>query len=140
MSGTIDLFKAYVKTRLDSWGHEFCLDRDCEYLGHQSKNILQVLIEHKGEMPGRVTGFKPMELDQDAHEIELIVTELGKADRVAACVMRAMYCGRGRRGIERLELARELARVRLTRSQYYHIHDDAFRFIRERLCDLAAAA
>lgn len=136
--GQVDFFKAYVRARLDRWGREFALHRDCEYLGHASKNVLQVLIEHKGEMPGRTVGFKPLDLDRDAHEIELIVTELGKLERVSACVLRAMYCGQGRRGVERLEIARELSRLRLSRTQYYSIHDDAFRFVRERLCDLAA--
>lgn len=138
--GQVDFFKAYVRTRLDRWGREFALHRDCEYLGHASKNILQVLIEHRGEMPGRTVGFKPLSLDRDAHEIELVVSELGKADRIAACVLRAMYCGQGRRGVERLEIARELSRHRLSRTQYYAIHDDAFRFVRERLCDLAELA
>lgn len=138
--GQVDFFKAYVRTRLDRWGREFALHRDCEYLGHASKNVLQVLIDHRGEMPGRVTGFKPLHLDRDAHEIELVVTELGKADRIAACVLRAMYCGQGRRGVERLEIARELSRKRLSRTQYYAIHDDAFRFVRERLCALAELA
>lgn len=138
--GQVDFFKAYVRTRLDRWGREFALHRDCEYLGHASKNVLQVLIDHRGEMPGRVTGFKPLHLDRDAHEIELVVTELGKADRIAACVLRAMYCGQGRRGVERLEIARELSRKRLSRTQYYAIHDDAFRFVRERLCVLAELA
>ena len=53
-----NLFGEYVKTRLGSWGHHFALHRDCEYLGHQSRNMLQVLIDHRGEMPPRATGYK----------------------------------------------------------------------------------
>lgn len=140
MSGQVDVFKSFVRHQLDRWGREFALHQDCEYLGHASKNMLQILIEHKGEMPARCVGFKPLEVDRDAHQIELIVTELGKQDRIAASVLRAMYCGRGRRGVERLEIARELARKRLSRTQYYAIHDDGFRFVRERLCDLAELA
>lgn len=138
--GQVDYFKAYVRTRLDRWGDEFALYRDCEYLGHASKNVLQVLIEHKGEMPGRSVGYKPMELDREAHEIELIVTELSRANQVAAAVMRAMYCGQGRRGVERLETACHLARKKLTRGQYYHIHEDGFNYVRRRLCDFAEMA
>lgn len=101
----IDTFGAYVRSRLDHWGREFMLARDMDYLGHQSKNILQVLIEHKGEMPGRMTGFKPLEVDQDAHQIELIVSDIAREQRALACVLRAYYCGTGRRKVERYETA-----------------------------------
>lgn len=46
-----NLFGEYVKTRLGSWGHHFALHRDCEYLGHQSRNMLQVHIDHRGSSP-----------------------------------------------------------------------------------------
>jgi hypothetical protein len=49
-----NLFVEYVKTRLVSLGHHFALHRDCERLGHQSRNMLQVLIDHRGEMPPRL--------------------------------------------------------------------------------------
>lgn len=101
----IDTFGLYVRTRLDGWGDEFALHNDCDYLGHQSKNMLQVLIEHKGEMPPRPTGFKPLEVDLQALYIEQIVSEIGR-DRVhIACSLRGYYCGRGRRKIERYETA-----------------------------------
>lgn len=101
----IDTFGLYVRTRLDSWGDEFALHLDCEYLGHQSKNMLQVLIEHKGEMPQRPTGFKPLEVDLQALHVEQIVADIGR-DRVhIACALRGYYCGRGRRKIERYETA-----------------------------------
>src|SRR3546814_9288294 len=57
----VDTFGVYVRDRLDEWGREFSLSRDCEYLGYQSKNMLQVLIEHKGEMPGKTQGYRSEE-------------------------------------------------------------------------------
>lgn len=101
----IDTFGVYVRRQLDHWGYVFSLSRDCDYLGHQSKNMLQVLIDHKGEMPGRVQGFKPLEVDQDAMQVELIVSDIAKEQRRLACVLRAYYCGNGRRKVERYETA-----------------------------------
>lgn len=106
--GQIDSFGDYVRKRLDEWGDEFALHRDCEYLGHHSKNMLQILVEHKGEMPGRVVGFKPQEVSLPALEIERIVAEIGKDQPRIACCLRAHFCGSGRRKVERLEMARQL--------------------------------
>jgi hypothetical protein len=99
----VDTFGAYVRARLGEWGREFCFARDCEYLGHLSKNLLQVLIEHHGEIPGRVQGFKPLEVSPMAHQIELIVSEIARDQPDMACVLRAYYCGTGRRKVERYE-------------------------------------
>jgi hypothetical protein len=98
-----DTFGDYVRHRLEEWGWEFSLSHDCDYLGHQSKNMLQVLIEHKGEMPGKTQGYKPMEVSASAHQIELMVTEISRDQPRLACVMRAYYCGNGRRKVERYE-------------------------------------
>ncbi len=122
--GRVDTFGDYVQRRLDEWGAEFALHRECEYLGHQSKNMLQVLIEHKGEMPQRPTGFKPLEIPLAAMQIEDIVCDIARAHVARACVLRAMYCGRGRFGVERYEQAKALVAKcaglsNLTRRQYY---------------------
>ena len=101
----LDTMSEYVRRRLERWGDEFALARDCEYLGHQSKNLLQVLIEHRGEMPGRTIGFKPLEVDAEAQQIEDIVAEIGRHAPALGWVMRAYYCGSGRRKFERWELA-----------------------------------
>lgn len=101
----VDTFGAYVRMRLDEWGREFCLARDCEYLGHQSKNMLQVLIEHRGEMPPPNVGYKPLEVSPTAHQIELLVTEVARDQPELACILRAYYCGSGRRKVERYETA-----------------------------------
>lgn len=100
-----DTFGLYVRARLDHWGREFALSRDCDYLGHQSKNMLQVLIEHRGEMPGKVTGFKPLEVDQEALQIEMIVADIAREQKRLACALRAAYCASGRRKVERFETA-----------------------------------
>ncbi len=101
--GEIDTFGEYVRQRLDEWGQEFSLSRDCEYLGHQSKNMLQVLIEHRGEMPGKVQGFKPLECSLSALQIERIVADIARDQVRIACALRANYCGAGRRKVERYE-------------------------------------
>lgn len=100
---TTDLFGAYVRSRLDHWGQEFALHRDCEYLGHQSVNLLQVLIDHKGEMPARPTGFKPLEVDAEAMQIEDIVTDIARGHTAMAICLRGYYCAMGRRRVERWE-------------------------------------
>ncbi len=101
----LDTLGPYVRRRLERWGEEFSLARDCEYLGHQSKNVLQVLIDHKGEMPERAVGFKPLEVDAEALQIEHIVTEIARHNLRNACCLRAYYCGQGRRKVERYETA-----------------------------------
>jgi hypothetical protein len=101
----LDTFGEYVRRRLEEWGWEFSLAHDCEYLGHQSKNMLQVLIEHRGEMPGKTQGYKPLEVSATAHQIELMVTDIAREQPRLACVLRAYYCGSGRRKVERFETA-----------------------------------
>jgi hypothetical protein len=144
---TVDTFGAYVRARLDSWGREFALHRDCEYLGHKSKDMLQLLIEHKGEMPQRVTGFKPIEIPIAEQQMEDIVADIARHDVVTASVLRGYYCGQGRRGDERREIAKELIRhvtgdgsVRLDRKRYFTLHHIGFAEVRGRLIGLARAA
>jgi hypothetical protein len=97
----VDTFGAYVRAELDHWGREFALHRDCDYLGHQSKNLLAVLIEHKGDMPGRTQGYRPLETDRSAQRIEDLVAEIGRSNGSMAAVLRAYFCGMGRRKVER---------------------------------------
>ncbi len=100
----LDTMGPYVRRRLEAWGDEFALARDCEYLGHQSQNLLYVLMQHRG-MPGRATGFKPLEVNQEAQQIEDIVLEIARHNPAMGWVLRAYYCGRGRRKNERWETA-----------------------------------
>src|SRR3546814_4411390 len=81
----VDTFGVYVRDRLDEWGREFSLSRDCEYLGYQSKNMLQVLIEHKGEMPGKTQGYKPLSVSRTALEVEWIITDIARENLRRAC-------------------------------------------------------
>lgn len=101
----VDTFGAYVRAELEHWGREFALHRDCDYLGHHSKNLLQVLIDHRGEMPPPNVGYKPLETDMRAQRIEDIVTAIARDSASMACVLRAYYCGMGRRKVERYETA-----------------------------------
>lgn len=138
-----DYFGAYVRGELEHWGREFALHRDCEYLGHQSKNLLAVLMEHH-EMPGRVQGYKPMETDARAQVIEDIVADIARTDVSLACVLRGYYCGSGRRKEERWQQARELLVLMGQRPvsvrQYLLMAELAFQRVRGRLEAGARAA
>jgi len=102
-----DTFGPYVRRRLEHWGDEFSLARDCEYLGHQSVNLLYVLMEHHG-MPGKATGYKPLSINAEAQQIEDIVAEISRHAPGMGWVLRAYYCGQGRRKFERFETANAL--------------------------------
>ena len=146
----LDHFAKYVERRLEDWGTVFALDRDCEYLGHQSKNMLAVLIEHGGEMPPRPTGFKPLEVPLLAHQIELIVTDLARQHFRAACCLRAYWCGRGRKKVERFEAAlllidaaewRQQARTaKPSVRQYLHMVEVATWHVKGALSAMSVAA
>lgn len=133
----VNTFDEYVRHRLDEWGREFCLARDMEFLGHKSKDMLQVLIEHKGEMPPKVTGFKPLHIAPRIMEVEDIVTFIAKDALILAWVLRAYYCGSGRRGVERYELAQSLARRRFTRPAYYRYQEHGFQRVAGMLLAVA---
>lgn len=100
----LDTVGPYVRRRLEHWGDEFALGRDCDHLGYSSKNLLHILMEHHG-MPGRATGYKPLEVNAEAQEVEDAVYRIARTDPQTAWVLRAYYCGRGRRKIERYETA-----------------------------------
>lgn len=142
--GNVDTFGAYVRSRLESWGREFALHRDCEYLGHRSKDMLQLLIEHGGEMPPRITGFKPIEIPPEAMQVEDIVADIARVNLTRAIVLRAYYCGSGRRGSERFETANEMLRSArlptINRRRYFSEHEIAFESVRWILNGIACAA
>lgn len=128
--GTVDTFDEYVESRLEEWGTFFALHRDYEQLGHRSKDMLQVLIEHKGEMPPRTTGFKPLEVPPLVQMVEDAVHAIARRNPSRAAVLRAFYCGTGRRGHERLEIANTLLRRQrlhtVSRASYYREKDAGF--------------
>ncbi len=140
----VDTFGAYVRAELEHWGREYALHRDCDYLGHQSKNVLQVLIEHRGDMPGRAQGFKPLESDSRAQLIEDIVSSIAGDNVSMACALRAYHCGMGRRKVERFEtantlLARCSARP-VSNRQYLNLVELGFQRVRGTLEGFALAA
>lgn len=140
----IDSFGGYVAARLEGWGREFALHRDFEYLGHARKNMLQVLIDHRGEMPPPNVGFKPLEVDREAQEIEDIIADVARDQLEIAIVLRAWYCGMGRRRVERMETAnlllavagRPLVRLR----QYETLQRLGVQTVRGALIGIAKAA
>lgn len=141
---SIDVIDEYVRSRLDAWGYEFALHRDCEILGHRSKDMLQILVEHKGQMPPRATGFKPLTVSPLVMQVEDIVRQIGMRVMTRAVVLRAYYCGSGRRGVERVEIANELLRSaglpRIHRRAYFIEHGAAFADVRQALFPQRAAA
>ena len=140
----VDTFGEYVRRRMDEWGKEYALSRDFEYLGHQSKNMLQVLIEHKGEMPAKATGYKPQEIIPTAQEIEDIVADVARDQLAIACILRAMYCGQGRRKIERWETANllitSMGLKTVSQRHYLTLHDIGLATVRGALIGIARAA
>lgn len=133
-------FDAYVRRRLEAWGYEFALHRDFELLGHRSKDMLQVLIEHKGEMPARPTGFRPLTIPPLEMQVEDIVHDIHRDAPHMAIVLRAYYCGSGRQGIERRATAERLLGKQIRRQQYYAYHDLGFNRVAGSLRILAQAA
>jgi len=140
----VDTFGAYVRAELEHWGREFALHRDVDYLGHHSKNVLQVLIEHKGDMPGRAQGYKPLESDSRAQMIEDIVACISRDNVAMACSLRAYYCGQGRKKVERYETAITLMancdQRPVSTRHYLNLVDLGFQRVRGRLEGIAVAA
>ena len=135
--GQVDIFGEYVRRRLEAWGHEFALHRDCEYLGHQSENMLYHYWRHEGQMPAKATGYKPLEVDPLALEVERIVTDVARENPVVACVLRGYYCGQGRRKVERWQTANELIQKLKKRPisdrHYINLHHVGFDMVRDRI-------
>lgn len=127
------LFDDYVRRRLDAWGREFALHRDGEVLGHASKNMLQILVEHRGEMPGRVTGYRPLTIPPMEMQIEDIVSGVYRTDPHLAWTLRAYYCGAGRQRVERFETARSFIGGHLKVRMYYAYHVQGFDKVRDHL-------
>lgn len=142
--GQVDTFGEYVERRLRGWGDEFAFHRDFEWLGHARKNMLQVLIEHRGEMPPPNVGFKPLEVDRDAQQVEDIVADVARDQPIHACVLRAWYCGSGRRKVERWETANlliaSLGGKTVTQRHYLTLHGLGFQTVRGALIGIARAA
>lgn len=133
----VDTFGAYVRAELEHWGREFALHRDFDYLGHFSKNMLQVLIEHRGELPPPNVGYKPLETDARAQLVEDIVSDIARTDVAIACVLRAYYAGLGRRKVERWETANLLlatvGQKPIGARQYLTVAELGFQRVRGRL-------
>lgn len=126
MSGLAFNGDDYVRFRLLGWGREFRLAREIESLGFHRTSLLQVLIEHRGDMPSRVTGYKPLTIEPDAMEIEDVVHDIHAADPELAIVLRVYYCGSGKHSTDRLDTATRLLRRRITRRRYYEAHAAGF--------------
>ncbi|WP_313401487.1 hypothetical protein [Stenotrophomonas sp.] len=139
-----DLFGAYVRAELEHWGREFALHRDCDYLGHHSKSMLAVLIEHRGDMPGRAQGYKPLETDHRAQRIEDIVASIAKDSIAMSCALRGYHCGVGRRKVERFETAIILmansGHAVVSNRQYLNLVELGFQRVRGRLEQQALVA
>lgn len=137
---TMSSAENYAHLRLDHWGDEFAYHRDHERLGHRSKDMLAVLIEHGGEMPPRPTGFKPLEVDLDALQIERLVHDLFLIAPHQAWALRAYYCSRGRRGVERYDCFRGLCGRGYSRRSYFDFVAAGRAWVAARLCGHARSA
>jgi hypothetical protein len=129
----------YVRFRLLGWRREFRLGREIEPLGFHKMNLLQVLIEHRGEMPSRVTGYRPLTIPPEAMEIEDIVHELHGVEPELAIVLRVYYCASGKHSTDRLLTAARLLKRRITRRRYYEAHAAGFHRVAGYLCAVRKA-
>jgi hypothetical protein len=130
-------FDTYVRRRLDAWGTEFRLDRDADFLGFPSKNVLQVLHEHRGEIPERTSGYRPMLIPPLEWQMEMIVHDMNHAAGYMASTLRAYYCGSGRVGVERLELLESMLGRKVGRRAFFQYHDLAFQWVSGALLTMA---
>lgn len=105
----IERFRELVSHMMRQWGDAFPLTHRTENLGFASKNLLHEVIRHGGAPP-RASGTKPMNIPNDAMEVELAVLQIARDDATTAWVLRAFHCGRGRRNYERFWQANELLR------------------------------
>lgn len=132
-------FETYVRRRLDAWGREFRLDRDGDFLGFPSKNVLQVLHEHRGEIPERSAGARPLLIPPLEWQTETIVHDLNHANSDLAAALRAYYGGSGRVGVERLETLEVMLGRTIGRRRFFTYHDLAFQWVTGALYALAKA-
>jgi hypothetical protein len=115
------LADAHVFRCLNQWGDEFRLAREFEPSG---KNVLAILIEHKGEIPRREGGYRPeINISPMAWQIETIVTSIHRRRCEIAAVLRAYYCGSGRHRVERRMTAEAMCGQRISPRGYYLLHD-----------------
>lgn len=134
------IFDDYVRNRLNAWGRVFPMwDRYGPELG-SGTHMLVRLIEHKGEIPPPNVGFKPLTVPPDEMEIEDIVREIHAELPDVAHVLRAVYGGWGRIGVERVRLAERLAGKPIKRRQLYALHDVGFHRVAGALMMSARAA
>lgn len=130
-------FETYVRRRLDAWGSEFRLDRDGDFLGFPSKNVLQVLHEHRGEIPERAAGYKPLLIPPLEWQTETIVHGLNQASSHLAAALRAYYCGSGRVSVERLWTLEAMLGRSISKRAFFTYHDMGFQWVTGALYTLA---
>ncbi len=122
----VTTFDTYVRRRLDAWGTEFRLNRDGDFLGYPSKNILQILREHAGEVPERTTGRKPLLIPALEWQMETIVHDLHVDYPHLGWTLRAYYCGSGRVGVERLEALEAMLQRKVGKRAFFAYHNIGF--------------
>ena len=132
-------FETYVRRRLDAWGEEFRLDRDADFLGFPTKNMLQVLRDHRGEIPERTQGYKPLLIPPLEWQTETIVHDLHHANAHLASTLRAYYCGRGRVSVERLECLEGMLGRSIGKRAFFTYHDLGFQWVTGAMYALARA-
>ena len=137
----VKLFEAYVENRLQHWGSVFALHRDHENIGWREKSMLAVLLETGFQGQPEAKGYKPLQVDELAMQIEEIVHEISIPDstRPYAQVLRAWYAARGRKHVEKLEEARSRLGRRICAKTFYRMHGLAFDIVFRRMKSMAQA-
>jgi hypothetical protein len=119
--GTIDTLTPYTTERLCMWGHE--IRGGGTWLGHPRINLL-----HRDHTGG---GWRQVSISDQTWITEMVVNEIHKETPDSATVLRACYCGHGRWTEERRRFAETLLKRRLSRRQFFRLHDDGFHRVRE---------
>jgi hypothetical protein len=128
--GEVDTLTPYTISRLSQWGLE--IRGGGTWLGMPKINLL-----HRDHNGG---GSRRVSISDETWMTELVVNEIRKESPDSATVLRACYCGHGRWTEERRRYAESLLGHRLSRRQFFRLHDDGFQRVRDFFADLLAMA
>jgi hypothetical protein len=120
--------QSVVEYRLERWGRAYPIrtgvnddDRAEIDLGRAFGNcLLADWVKYQGPPPrGRDCSGEDLAENPIEQQTERAVMIIAKTRPECAWALRARYCGRGRVGVERLELFGELSGTKYTRRQFY---------------------
>lgn len=121
------MIESDLQERLKNWAQEYGGGRT-QYIGFNSRNLLQVLIDHKGEVPSS-RGYIPVPTQTAADDIEEIVVAMQIGGRFKiAMVLRCEYFN------PHAPIEQKLARLRdiglpMSRAGFYNFLKEAVAYV-----------